>query len=103
MPAAVVKLLRAQLTPLAEEKLPEPTDLGPFWDRAKRALLSLDQSFSDRDLFMRAGPAAVNNLGPLLIGSMGWQQLKDMKLNDWAQFEAAVEGVFGLTRQQLED
>ena len=59
MPAAAVKLLRAQLEPLAEHKLPEPADLNPFWDRTKRALLSLDKSFAEPELYLRCGPDAI--------------------------------------------
>ncbi len=103
MPEAVVKLLRAQLTPLAENTLPEPADLEPFWDRTKRALLSLDQSFSETNLVMKCGGNAVANLGPLIIGAVGWQQIKGKHMSDWSRFTKAVEEAFGLTRQQLED
>jgi hypothetical protein len=34
---------------------------------------------------------------------MGWQQLRGRNLDDWLKFQRAVEEVFGLTRQQLED
>ena len=98
VPAAVVKLLRAQLTPLAEDTLPEPTDLGPFWEKTKRALLSLDQSFTEHELMLRCGPTAVQNLGPLIVGAMGWQQLKGRRVDDWPLFVRAVEDIFGLTR-----
>ena len=38
VPAATIKLLRAQLTPLAEDSLPEPADLGAFWEKVRHAL-----------------------------------------------------------------
>ena len=99
VPAAVVKLLRAQLTPLAEDTLPEPADLEPFWDRTKRALLSLDQSFSETNLVMKCGGGAIANLGPLIIGAVGWQQIKGKHKTYWNRFTKAVEEAFGLTRQ----
>ena len=55
VPASVVKLLWAQLKPLAEDTLPEPQDLGPFWERIKRALFSLDEIFNASELAMRCG------------------------------------------------
>jgi hypothetical protein len=51
----------------------------------------------------RAGHKAIGNLGPLLVGSLGWQQLRGKDIDDWLKFQRAVEEVFGLTRQQLED
>ena len=89
--------------PLADDTLLEPADLGPFWEKIKGALQSLDQSFTEHHLMLKCGPTAVQNLGPLIVGAMGWQQLKGKSIDDWPQFVRVVEENFGLTRQQLED
>jgi hypothetical protein len=46
IPAHIIKLLKTQLSPLAETSLPDPQDLTPFWGSVSRALLSLDASFA---------------------------------------------------------
>lgn len=88
---------------MAEDKLPEPQDLEPFWDKTLRALLSLDQSFTEHNLHRSCQEEAIKNLGPLIVGSLGWKQLRGKCLDRWHLFTKAVDEVFGLTRQQLED
>ena len=103
MPASTVKLIKTQMAPLAEESLPKCKDLRPFWDKVRRTLRSLDPSFTEHNLRTQLGATAIENLGPLFVGSAGWQQLSGKPFNNWDELEAAVEENFGMTQQQLMD
>lgn len=70
VPAHVVKLLSAQVKPLADDALPEPADLTPFWGKVERALVSLDPSFGAMNHLFRE--PHVQNLGPYILGAKGW-------------------------------
>ena len=44
LPAKERRSLLAQITPLADTELPEPSDLPPFWLRVEGAIESIDNS-----------------------------------------------------------
>lgn len=96
-----MKLIRAQLTPLAETTLPEPQDLGAFWGSVERALLSLDPTFRGYKFDFREGH--IDNLGPYILGAKGWAQLGNKSYRSWGMFEKEVEEVFGVTKDQMEE
>ena len=70
MPAPIVKLFKAQVSPLAETELPEPQDLKAFWGSVERAILSLDPSFRGYQIDFHEDH--INNLGPYVLGAKGW-------------------------------
>ena len=70
VPALIVKLFKAQITPLAEQELPDPQDLSAFWGGVERAVQLLDPSFKDFEVMFREEHIA--NLGPYILGAKGW-------------------------------
>ncbi len=95
VPAPIVKLFKAQITPLAEKELPAPQDLRPFWGSVERALLSLDPSFQGYEMKFREEHVA--NLGPYILGAKGWAQLGNKSYRTWTMFKREVEEIFGVT------
>ena len=70
VPAPIVKLFKAQITPLAEQELPDPQDLSAFWGGVERAIQSLDPSFKDFEVLF--GEEHIAHLGPYILGARGW-------------------------------